>query len=280
MPTAAGWLDRRTYARLGPDGDGIGPSMIVGDIATVVWEGLREIYPTVTYEIGKRAIVFSFHEPIDDEDPSVDLIVGLTRLDKPGLWIPNTERDGWDASHPEEHTRLLTAPPKDLRVHRARLVRLAKVAVEQDGDKAVIISFNVEALALEHVTETNGLAEGLRDFLWAASADIAHRLTTDPAHVSPPIKLPPSITQAQASRRLRFLGDRLAEAIERRYDEQRVLEALGDVFPEQLPDAPRAAKADFARALRGGNVSQVQAGVGAGAERLRNTRSYGGDAPE
>jgi hypothetical protein len=274
-----GVLDRRSYPELGPDGGGEGPNELVARVAEFVMAELRKDYPDAECEITKRAIQISFNEPIDDEDPSVDLIMALTRADEPGLWIPNTEKNGWDASDPEEHTRLLTERPKDLRVHRARLIRLGKVAVEQDGEKKVVISFNIEALALLHVAEGTGLAEGLRDFFLDAADDIEQRLTPDPADVSPPIKLPEGITHAQAAMRLRFFGQRVADAIENRYDEQAVRRALADVFPEQLPDAPRSEKSAFARALRRGNVTPgVQAALGAGAERLKDTRSFGDHA--
>ena len=39
---------------------------------------------------------------LDDEDPSVDLVICLTRRDKPGFWIPNRDKGGWDASHPQK----------------------------------------------------------------------------------------------------------------------------------------------------------------------------------
>jgi hypothetical protein len=278
LPDADGGsvLDRRHHPNLGPDGGGHGPTSIVEQTAAFIYERLRSENPRLNYEISKRAIVFSFNDPIDDEDPKVDLIVALTRKDAPGLWIPNTEQDSWDASDPEKHTQLLTAPPDDLRVFRARIVRVVKVAVEQDGNRAVVISFNVEALALTHVTEVTGMAEGVRDYLWAAADDIAVRLTPDPAGVSPPIKLPEGITHETAARRLRFFGDRVAEAIEHRADEQRVLEALAAVFPEQLPHAPLSEKSNLARALRGGNTGPaVQVALGSGAERLKPTRSYG-----
>jgi hypothetical protein len=269
-------LDRRHYPDLGPDWGGAGPARIVEHMAAFIFERLRRDYPRLSYEISKRAIVFTFNEPIDDEDPKVDLIVALTRKDVPGLWIPNTEQDSWDASDPEKHTQLLTGPPDDLRIFRARVVRLVKVTVEQDGDRAVVISFNIEALALLHVTEVTGLAVGLRDLLCAAADDIAVRLTPDPAGASPPIKLPEGITHETAARRLQFFGDRVAEAIEHRDDEQRVLEALAAVFPEQLPNAPKSEKSNLARALRGGNTGPaVQVALGAGAERLKPTRSYG-----
>jgi hypothetical protein len=274
-----GVLDRRSYPQLGPDGGGEGPNQLIADVADFVMDEVREQYPDAECGITKRAIQITFNEPIDDEDPSIDLIVALTRADEPGLWIPNTKKDDWDASDPEEHTRLLTARPKELRVHRARLIRLGKVAVDQDGEKKVVISFNIEALALLHVTEVTGLAEGLRDFFFDAADDIEQRLTPDPADVSPPIKLPEGITHERAAKRLRFFGQRVAEVLDNRYDEQLVRQALADVFQEQLPDAPRSEKSGFARALRGGNVTPgVQAALGSGSERLKNTRSFGDHA--
>jgi hypothetical protein len=75
-----------------------------------------------------------FNVPLPNgEDPTVDLVAGLERKEKPGLWIPNLEKDRWDPSDPEEHTRLLTAELKSLRVTRARASRLAKAANKADA---------------------------------------------------------------------------------------------------------------------------------------------------
>jgi hypothetical protein len=81
-------LDRRSYIELGPDGDGSGPNDIMLEVAEFVMPRVREVYPYAIYTLTKRAILINFHEPIDDEDPSVDLIVALTRKDKPGLLDP------------------------------------------------------------------------------------------------------------------------------------------------------------------------------------------------
>lgn len=270
-------LDRRKYPELGPDGEGGGPTQLMQEMAAFLHRELAELYPKATVETTKRAILIDYHEPIDDEDPSVDLILGLARRDAPGLWIPNTETNSWDASDPEKHTGLLVAKPADLRVHRARLVRLVKVALGQD-ETPVIISFNIEALALQHVTRVTGLAEGLRDLLRVMSLDIAQRLTPDPAGVSPSIKLPEVISNQTASRRLRFFGDQVGIAVERTDDAAAVRRALSDVFPEQLgePD-DQSQKAQFARALKGGNNSAAaQVALGAGTDRVKpRARSYG-----
>ena len=90
-------LDRRIYAGLGPDGQGVGPSDIVELVRSHVRETLSEDCNGLSFRITKRAITVKFNDPVaDDIDPQVDLIVALNRSSEPGLWIPNTERDGWD----------------------------------------------------------------------------------------------------------------------------------------------------------------------------------------
>ena len=120
-------LDRRSYPRLGPDGEGEGPSAILEEVRTHVLEALRPDYPSIRFRITKRAIKITFHDPLaDGSDPTVDLIVALTRKDAEGLWIPNTEQERWDPSHPERHTELLADPSDPLREARALAIRLAK----------------------------------------------------------------------------------------------------------------------------------------------------------
>ena len=113
-------LDRRSHPTLGPDSeDQEGPGPIVEAMRNHLRRELRQEYPEVKFRITKRAILITFGEPLPSgEDPTVDLVVGLERVSKPGLWIPNTETEAWDPSDPEEHTRLLTSrwDPKALRV--------------------------------------------------------------------------------------------------------------------------------------------------------------------
>jgi hypothetical protein len=255
-----GVLDRRSWPELGPDGAGIGPGQIMQAMAEFIIERLREDWPAVTYTITKRAILFEFHEPLGDEDPqedpSVDLVVALTRNDAPGLWIPNVEQGRWDASDPECHTKLLTAEPPRLRVLRARIIRLTKAAIGNDGDHAVLISWNIEALALYHVQESAPtLIDGLAEFLALAATSIAHGPTPDPANVSPPIKLPEGITRDQASRRLAFFASCAEEAQHERYSADGALAALGRLFPKQLPEAPTSSRDKLAAVLAASNTS-------------------------
>jgi hypothetical protein len=255
-------LDRRAHPELGPDDFGAGPCAIVADVARFIHKELIKDWPAVTCEITKRAIVFEFHEPLGaedpQEDPSVDLVVGLTRRDAPGLWIPNTERDSWDPSHPERHTELLTAEPAELRVFRARTIRLTKAVIGGDREYAVLSSFNIEALAY-FLIRTPGPTQldGLASLLQASAVSIIDGPTPDPAEVSPAIKLPDGITQEQAVRRLSFFASCAADALRDRYNEQAVLTALSRLFPEELFDAPRPAKDKLAAALAAGNTSGV-----------------------
>ena len=267
-------LDRRSYPELGPDGDQVGPLAVVPDVEMLVAAAVKAKYPGATVTTTKRAIVIEFHQPIDDEDPSVDLIVGLTRA-AGALWIPHLDDNRWDASDPEEHTALLAGPPADLRIHRARVLRLAKAAIRNDR-KPIMCSFNVEALALGHVDRVRTLGESLALLLARASSSIATELTPDPAGVSEPIKLPEGVTQEDASRRLGFFADRVEKALAARGDRAKVLTALGDVFPKQLPDAPRSRKANIADELRRDErAGAVVTAFGPHVARAKPTRSFG-----
>lgn len=226
-------LDRRTWTTLGPDGAGEGPEGVMTRLAAFVLMKLRDEYPELTARLTKRAILFEFHEPMDDEDPSVDLIVCITRRDAPGFWIPNREKAGWDASDPQKHTQLMTANPKDLRVFRARVIRLVKAAIKND-EVPVVCPWNISALALKHITEITSLSEAVAYLLQRMALDIAQGDTPDPAGVSAPIKLPDGVDRSAAIARLSFFAGKVDEALQHRSDRARVLDALVQVWPEQL----------------------------------------------
>jgi hypothetical protein len=272
-------LDRRTWPELGPDGDGVGPADVVHEMASFIVARLQDERPSVRVTITKRAILFEFSESLGDEDPqenpSVDLVVALTRRDASGLWIPNLQAAHWDASDPERHTELLTAEPAPLRVLRARIVRLTKAAVRNDGEMAVLISWNIEALALDLVTEVGpSLLDGFESFLRLAAKSVALGPTLDPAGASAPIKLPAGISRDQAARRLSFFAECAAEAQRDRGSEARALAALGRIFPEQLPEAPGFAKDGLASAMVAGNASPAVAAA-FGRPMVKSTRAYG-----
>lgn len=257
-------LDRRFWSDLGPDGAGQGPIAVMEELAAFLLDELRLLYPKVTVNTsGKRAIVVRFNEPMDDEDPSVDLMICLTRRDAPGFWIPNTERDSWDPSDPETHTKLMTGKPRSLRVHRARVIRFAKAAVNgEDEDHRVLIPWNISAEALDLVAETSGkMSVALAKFFTDLADSVEAGPTPDPAGVSAPIKLPDGVTREQAARRLRYFARHAQDAIDNRHDHARALEAWGHVFPAQLPEAPRSTKSQHAALLTHGTTGAGVASV-------------------
>ncbi len=226
-------LDRRTHPNLGPDSlAGFGPVGIVQSVAAHVQHALAftGTLDVAHVEIIKRAIVFNFIDDGSEANPSVDLVVGLTRNDAEGLWIPNCESDSWDPSHPEKHNDLLTAEPEDLRRHRAQAIRLAKEIVKTN-QPSVLSSFNIEALALDIITTVEPLGESLTQLFEGMSAQIAQRLTPDPANVSPAIKLPDGISQAFASERLAHFASQLIEARLNDDNQSKVREILKKLFP-------------------------------------------------
>lgn len=262
-------LDRRKFPAYGPDGTGLPPQALLESFRDWILPRLRAEWPKVTCTITKRALLFEFHEPLEFEggvvtDPSVDLIVALDRRNAPGLWIPNTERPGWDPSHPQRHTELFVDTERDLRdlrVHRARVVRLAKVAVKNDGPRKVMCSFNIEALALQLITETEPIAPALTDFLLAAANEIASRLTDDPAGVSGPIKLPDGITQEKASHRLAELGHAVAASLDATSEGEarRILSAVFGPQLDAIRDGERRGLREALNARDGANVAALLA---------------------
>jgi hypothetical protein len=272
-------FDRRAYPDLGPDSDEQGgPDALMRELRDHVLAAVRKKYPKATAKLTKRAIMIEFNEPNSDGvNPSVDLVAALTRKDAVGLWIPNRDRGGWDASHPEEHTRLLVSKPKGVRVLRARVIRLAKAAIKGDS-KPALISFNVEALALEIVDdEDETLAEALQRFFDDAADKIKAGYTEDPAGVSGKIKLPDGMTRARSASRLGFFAEKVQEAIdaENRVEAEA---ALAELYPDELPDA-KSSKKRIAEALDAGDEGKIRKSfaVAPAAAVKPKMRSYGDD---
>jgi len=276
-------LDRRSYYELGPDGDDGVPNDIVEDVRAYIRGRLKERHPDIVFQLTKRAIKVTFNEPLQNgSDPSVDLIVALTRAGG-ALWIPNLERRCWDASDPECHTRLLTAEPAGLRRMRAKVIRLAKAWNNQFSQPG-LCSFNIEALALKAIKEETSVADGLVTFFNHAASDLSRRQTPDPAGVSAPIK---TLLERQiVARRLSKAAGTLEIAVNSD-NENDALDDLANVYWLYVtPSLGSSSKATFAKALRAGN-SAVRVVPGgsisitstAGVE-LKTTRAYGGDDHE
>lgn len=275
-------LDRRSYHELGPDGDGGVPNDIVEDVRSYIRDRLKDRHPDIAFRLTKRAIKVTFNEPLPDgSDPSVDLIVALTRA-AGALWIPNLEQKRWDASDPECHTRLLTAEPAGLRRMRAKVIRLAKAWNKQYSQPG-LCSFNIEALALEAIKEEVGVADGLATFFNYAASDLSKRQTPDPAGVSAPIKTP--IERQTAASRLGKAAETLETALNSD-NENDARDDLASVYWVYVTPSPgSSSKAAFAKALREGNsaVRVVPGSIsvaGSAGVALKTTRAYGGDNHE
>ena len=273
-------LDRRSYPKLGPDGEGVGPNQIVDDFRESLRDRLKEYYPEIRFRVTKRAIQISFNQPLADEsDPTVDLIVALTRIGQ-GLWIPNNETKDWDASHPEYHTTVLTADPAGLRRVRAKVIRLAK-GWNTQYTKPGLCSFNIEALALSCISERHSVPDGLAELFRFAVSDLKKHYTPDPAGVSKPIKLLKDRNTVVG--RLEKATALMKDALDNDDDMTKVQEAMASLYWKYVdPPAESDSKEAFAFALRGGKPAL---GVSGGALSLGNTsttsikstRSYGSE---
>lgn len=273
-------LDRNYHPTLGPDStQQEGPLEIVEDMVDHLRYRVRKKYPKATFEPTKRAILIRFHEPFPGgEDPTVDIVVALTRRHAEGLWIPNCDADRWDPSDPETHTDLLTAEPKSLRRTRARSIRLAKAENKRTGTPP-LCSFNLEAFGLMFVESGMSEPQALLAMWRKGAADLRRRNTPDPAGVSAPIKVK---DREAAVTRLTRAADRLEKALGRDWDEAWVREQLQPLWPDFIASRPgTATKARLVDALQPSNTSNAvgvsSTGalvVGAGAT-LKNPRSYG-----
>ena len=271
-------LDRRSYSNLGPDGGGEAPNQVVEDVREFLRDRLKEEHPGIRFRVTKRAIKVSFDEPLDDEsDPSVDLIVALTRKGQ-GLWIPNNEARGWDASDPEYHTKVLTADPAGRRRVRAKVIRLAK-GWNTQYTKPGLCSFNIEALALACINEGHGVPDGLAELFRFSASDLKKHFTPDPAGVSKPIKLleDRKIVVGRLERAAKLMMD----ALDNDDDETNVQEAMASLYWKYvIPPAGSNSKEAFASALRSGSsglgVAAGELKLGkSGPTSLKPTRSFG-----
>lgn len=226
-------LDRRSYPRLGPDGGGERADRVVQDVRVFLRGRLKSAHPKIKFRVTKRAIKITFNEPLrNGADPSVDLIVALTRRGKAGIWIPNLEMGRWDASDPERHTKLLTASPAELRRTRARVIRLAK-GWNSQFNPHLLCSFNIEALALECIGEEHKAPDGLAELFRYAASSINRRLTLDPAGVSGSIKLLDD--RGKVVRHLRRASDRMRDALSNDNDRHQVKYALSRLYRDYIP---------------------------------------------
>ena len=271
-------LDRRCYPRLGPEGGGDAPTAVVAELCALLGPGVRHVYLAARCGTSKRGPKLTFGAPIDNQDPTVDLVVALTRRDGAGLWIPNLDTNRWEPSHPEGHVALLNGGPDALRRIRRIVIRLAKAWNKQYSEPG-LSSFHLSVLAWEFVTAGLGVPQALHALFDQAASRIARgQATLDPAGVSAPLKL--LLERPIVAARLRKAADALAEALANDGDAIAVQAALHRVFWKYVDDPNDGGLAAAAGLLRQRQpVFTTALGLGGSAAAVVPTRAYGGRAP-
>ncbi|WP_377266740.1 hypothetical protein [Peterkaempfera sp. SMS 1(5)a] len=267
-------LDRRIYPELGPDGGGQTPRDITSQLCGLLGPAVRKVYPQARCGTSKRGPKLTFGKPVDGQDPTVDLVVALTRRNGSGLWIPNLEQNRWEASDPERHVTLFTSGSSALRQTRRRIVRLLKAWNKQYSQPG-FSSHNLTVWAWEFVKPGMGMATGLRVVLSSAAARVASgSATVDPAGVSPNVRL--LVSRDVAARRLRTAADGVTQALANDGDRQAVQSALSKVFYAYVADSSASGLGARIAVLRqSAPVSTTALGLGGAAMTLPPTRAFG-----
>ena len=109
----------------------------------------REAYPKARCTTSKRGPKIAFGPPVDGQDPTVDMVLALTRRNGAGLWIPNLRTNRWEASHPERHVELFTSVSGSVKLLVARTVAARRLrtaagaladALDHDADRDAVRS--------------------------------------------------------------------------------------------------------------------------------------------
>ena len=266
-------LDRRSYPALGPDGDGEQPQDVVDDLCALLGPTLREVYPAARCHKSKRGPKILFGAAVEGQDPTVDLVVALTRKDAPGIWIPNLELNTWEPSHPETHSVLIASGTTSLVRKRREVIRLAKAWNKQYAVPA-FSSFHLSVLALSAVTSGVNTASALQQFFETSAAAVALGATPDPAEVSADIV--PLIDRSTASARLEKAADALASALADDEDEAAVQTALSSVFWKYIDDPTSGQLSAVVSTLQARKpITTSTVGLAGNAVVLPSTRAYG-----
>lgn len=267
-------FDRRCFPQLGPDGGGESPKALADEFCELLGQGVRLDYPEAVCRRSKRGPKIFFYSPVDGQDPTVDLVLALTRKDEPGLWIPNLKLGTWDASHPERHTELFSGGGDALRASRRKVIRLLKAWNKQFHEPG-LSSFHLSVLALEFVEPGMSVSAGmLAVFERAASRLRSHQPTLDPAHVSGSIRL--LLSSEIVETRLRKAGEALRQALEHDNDVATVQAALTRLFPDYADTLASDVLASAVEPLRSGRlITTVSVGLAGAPVALAPTRAYG-----
>lgn len=270
-------LNRNFYPGLGPEGtNDEEPSDIVKQLCDHLGPLIRLQYPNAVVAKSKRGPKIHFHSPIDDgSDPTVDLVLALTRKAGRGIWIPNLETDTWDASDPEAHIELFNDAPTAFRSTRRKIMRLAKAWNKQYANPGAS-SFEISVWCYEFVTPGAGIANGLL----AVFEGAAHRLeakqpTPDPSGVSEDLRLLLDSTTMAA--RLRKAATNLRTALDssEEDDVEAAMSLLFWKYVEASATSPLAAMAASLRSPEPVAASAIGLPVAATTTAAVLARSYG-----
>jgi hypothetical protein len=271
-------LNRNYYPGLGPEGTGNeAPAEVVADLVAHLGPLIREVYPNAKVHQSKRGPKIHFHAPLwDGADPTVDLVLALTRKEGAGIWIPNLKDDDWEASDPEQHIRLFNDGAAAFRSTRRKIMRLAKAWNKQFTTPGAS-SFEMSVWAWGFVEPGMGVAKGLRTvFEEAASRLEADDATPDPAGVSPDLRL--LIDAETMAVRLRTAASHMQGAVDA-VDEDDIRSAVNGVFWNYI-DAPATASLSAAATLlkKSAPVTAATLGVAVSATTAGASlaRAYGG----
>lgn len=244
----------------GPDGEG--PRDLMNQARDAIRDELADDYPNlrVTVEGQTHAVEVSFGDPIDpnEDDFTADVIITVDNTSGDGIFIPDLPNDGWEPSHPIEHTRLMREGNRTTGSVLARTVRLLKYWNGHHGNP--LCSWNIKVLALESITKKMALPAALLAFFEHAGKSLRDGLTEDPAGVSDPIEL--NLPMAEVVDRLEDGRELIEEAINAEEDGRPYLaqHKLAQLLPDVVPDAD-------ADDLRDEEIKQQKADEQAGRSR-------------
>jgi hypothetical protein len=219
----------------GPNGHGPGPLM--NQARKAIREDLEGDYPDlrIAVEGQRHAVGVRFGDPIDPRqtDFTADVIVTVNNTDGAGIYIPDLSTNGWESSHPAEHTRLMKRGNRATGSVLARTVRLLKYWNGHHGSP--LCSWNIKALALESVTKKVPLAQALLAFFEHSAKSLRDGPTHDPAGVSGPIDL--NLPLEEVLKRLDDARDLIEEAINAEDEERPYLaqHKLAKLLSEIVP---------------------------------------------
>jgi len=269
-------LNRTYYPQLGPDGGEETPNAVAAELCALLGPEIRITYPKARCGTSKRGPKITFGAPVNGQDPSVDLVVALTRRKGSGLWIPNLEMERWEASDPERHVELINDGTVSLRSTRRRIIRLAK-AWNKQWTQPGLSSFHLSALALEHVSPGMSLATGLHAVFDGGARFLATGCNTpDPADVSKPLSLMKGVTRDVVVQRLSAAASAMADALAHDDDEAAVQSALHKVFRNYVEASVTDRLAVVVAALRTRKpVTTASLGLAGPSVAVKPTRAFG-----